>query len=94
VKQERRVMPRYRIDAEIQIDDGTGSTINLSGNGVFFETARHFAPGQQVALVFPFDRNGAGAVVTCDAQVVRIEPRGGYFGVAATYEPVRFTVPR
>jgi hypothetical protein len=85
-------MPRYGIDSDIQINDGTGSTINLSGNGVFFETPRRFAPGEQVALVFPFEHTGAGAVVTCRAEVVRVEPRGTYFGVAAMPSG-RLTVP-
>jgi len=93
VIQERRLMPRYRIDAAIRINDGLGCTINLSANGVFFETPRPFAPGDHVALVFPFEHSGSGTVVTCDAEVVRVESRGNFFGVAATYEPVAVSVP-
>ena len=86
-------MPRFRIDAAIQINDGTGHTINLSGNGVFLETERPFALGERVALVFPFEHAASGTVVTCDAEVVRVEPRGRLFGVAVAYEPVAFTFP-
>jgi hypothetical protein len=43
--------------------------------------------------VFPFERTGPGASVRCTASVVRVEPHGDLFRVAATYEPVAFSVP-
>ncbi len=92
MNQERRRTPRYRIDATIAVDDGTGRTIDLSSNSVYFESERSFAPGDQVALVFPFEHSGTGASVKCTAQVIRVDPRGRLFGVAATYEPVAFNV--
>ncbi|HEY0875486.1 MAG TPA: PilZ domain-containing protein [Vicinamibacterales bacterium] len=91
--EERRQSLRYRIDATIAVDDGTGRAIDLSANGVFFESPREFMPGDQVALTFPIENTGPGASVTCSARVVRIVSRGELFGVAATYEPVSFTVP-
>lgn len=90
--QERRRMPRYRIDAEIAVENGTGRTIDLSSNSVYFETDRPMAPGDRVALVFPFQHSGPGASVTCTAHVVRVDARGALFGIAATYEPVAFSV--
>ena len=93
MNQERRRMPRYRIDVAIAVDeDGTGRTIDLSSNSVFFETTRRLSPGDQAALVFPFQYSGPGNCVNCTAQVVRVEARGSQFGVAATYEPVAFSV--
>ena len=85
-------MPRYRIDAEIAVGDGTGRTIDLSSNSVYFETPRRLAPGDEVALVFPFEQTGPGACVRCTAQVVRVDSRRSLFGIAATYEPVAFSV--
>lgn len=90
--QERRRAPRYRIEATITVDDAKGRTIDLSSNGVLFETAQKFVTGDRVALVFPFERSDPGASVNCSAEVVRVEPRGALFGVAATYEPVSFSV--
>lgn len=90
---ERRRSPRYRIDATIAVDDGTGRAIDLSSNSVFFESAREFVPGDQVALTFPLENTGPGASVRCTARIVRIVIRGELFGIAATYEPVSFTVP-
>jgi hypothetical protein len=93
VTHERRRAPRYRLDAVIAVGDGTGRTIDLSSNSVYFETARRFAPGEQVALVFPFEHSTPGASVKCTARVVRVDPRGALFGIAATYEPESFSVP-
>lgn len=90
--QERRRVPRYRLDAEIAVDDASGRTIDLSSNGVYFETARAFTIGDQVSLVLPFEQLVPGTTVCCTGRVVRVDPRGDLFGVAATYEPVAFTV--
>lgn len=90
--QERRRSPRYRIDSTISVDGGTGRTIDVSATSVYFETCQPFTPGQQVAIVFPLERTGPGASVKCSAQIVRVDPRGEMFGVAATYEPVAFSV--
>src|SRR5690606_2967668 len=73
--EERRRFPRYRIDATIAVNDGTGRAIDLSANSVFFETARAFKPGDQVALTFPLESTGPGVSVTCTGSVVRTVPR-------------------
>ncbi|MBA3640585.1 MAG: PilZ domain-containing protein [Acidobacteriota bacterium] len=85
-------MPRYRLDATIAVADGTGRTIDLSSNSVYFESLQSFKPGDEVPLVFPLATGGNGAQVQCTARVVRVDPRGDVFGVAATYEPVVFTM--
>ncbi|MEO6212600.1 MAG: PilZ domain-containing protein [Vicinamibacterales bacterium] len=90
--QERRRTPRYRIDTAIAVDSGTGRTIDLSSNGVYFESQRPQKPGDEVALVFPFEHVGPHASVSCNAQIVRVDARGEQFGIAATYEPVTFSV--
>ena len=90
--QERRRAPRYPIDATIAVDDGTGRAIDLSSISVYFETGQSFTPGDSVFLVFPLERTGPGATVKCAARIVRTEPRGEMFGVAAVYEPVSFSV--
>lgn len=92
--QERRRAPRYRLDAAIDVGGDTGRTVNVSSNGVYFEIAHPFAPGAPLALIFPFEHAGSGASVSCAAEVVRVDDRGdGRYGVAATYEPIAFTVP-
>lgn len=92
--QERRRVPRYRLDAAIDVDGDTGRTVNVSANGVYFEIAHPLAPGATLALIFPFEHAGSGASVSCSAEVVRVDAReDGTYGVAATYEPIAFTVP-
>ena len=91
--QERRQVPRYRIESTIAVGRGTGRTVDLSSRGVYFETSEQLSKGDTVAIVFPFERTGPGASVKCTATVVRAEPRGELLGVAATYEPVAFSIP-
>jgi hypothetical protein len=94
VMQERRRNPRYRLDAEITVENDAGRTIDVSANSVYFEVSRRYPPGATLSLVFPFEHAGPGSTVKCAAQVVRIEDRGdGLFGIAATYEPVDFSAP-
>jgi hypothetical protein len=93
VIQERRRVPRYRLDAEIAVNNGRGRTIDLSADSVYFESARAYAPGDEVSLVFPFEHGARETSVRCTALVVRVDPRGNLFGIAATYEPVAFSVP-
>ena len=90
---ERRQMPRYRIESAIAVEQGIGTTLDLSSRGVFFETTLPLKEGDAVALVFPFEQSGNGASVRCSARVVRVEAHGERFRVAATYEPVAFSVP-
>ena len=92
MNQERRRAPRYRIDTAIAVDGGTGRTIDLSANSVYFESERQMSPGQEVALVFPFEHAAPHALVKCNARVVRVDVRGELFGIAAVYEPVAFSV--
>lgn len=92
MNQDRRRAPRYRLDATIAVDGGTGRAIDISSNSVYFETERQFTPGETIVLVFPLERTGPGASVNCSAEVVRVENRGELFGVAAVYEPISFSV--
>jgi hypothetical protein len=92
VNQERRQMPRYRIESTIAVGNGVGRTLDLSSRGVYFETSERLSPGDTVPIVFPFEQTGKGASVKCSAHVVRVEPRDDLLGVAATYEPVAFSV--
>lgn len=89
---ERRRVPRYRIDTAIAVNGGSGRTIDLSSNSVYFETGCRLAPGEEVGLVLPFEHAGPNATVRCKAQILRVDQRGEMYGVAATYEPVAFSV--
>ena len=90
---ERRRAARYRIDAAIKVEDQTALAIDLSVRGVFFETARPFDVGQAVELVLPYEHAEPWGSIDCTARIVRVERRGLFYGVAAMYEPVAFTIP-
>lgn len=85
-------MPRYRLDATIAVAEGTGRLIDISANSVYFESVEPFAPGDDVPLVFPLEAGARGGQVHCTGRIVRVDPRGEMFGIAATYEPVIFNV--
>ena len=89
--QERRRTPRYQLDASIAVNDVTGRTIDVSANGILFESEQPLAAGDRVSLVLPLEHSGAR--VTCNGEVVRVELRGGFYGIAVTYEPIEFSVP-
>lgn len=89
---ERRQMPRYRMESTIAVGNGIGRTIDLSSRGVFFETSEKLQAGDEITIVFPFEQTGPNASVRCKARVVRVEQRGELLAVAATYEPVAFSV--
>jgi hypothetical protein len=91
--QERRRMPRYRLDTQIEVDGQAVRAIDISANSVYFESPRPFSPGTALSMVFPFQHTAPPASVNCAATVVRVQERdGGLFGVAVLYEPVAFTV--
>ncbi len=92
VIQERRRLPRYRLGTDITVDDVNGCTLDLSGNGILFETARPFTAGDRVAVVVPLAHAGPATYVTCHAQVMRVERRGEVFAVAVMYELVAVDV--
>ena len=62
VIQERRRAPRYKLDATIAVGEGSGRTIDLSSNSVYFESAEPFAPGDDVPLVFPLEAGATAGV--------------------------------
>jgi hypothetical protein len=94
VHPERRRSPRYPVDLEIRVDEGTGVARNLGSGGVYFETGRLFSPGEEVVLVFPFEHAApSGTLARCSARVVRVETRAMGYGVAVTCETVAFEMP-
>ena len=61
--QERRRVPRYRMDSEITVEGAVGRTIDVSANSVYFELPHAFTPGATLSLIFPFEYAEPGSVV-------------------------------
>jgi hypothetical protein len=76
--EERRRGERYKLALPVQLNDGTGTTCDISTSGIFFETERAYSIGNTIRLSLHFERE----TLQCEARVVRVEPRNGQFGLA------------
>ena len=76
--EERRKGERYKLALAVQLNDGIGTTRDISTSGIFFETESAYAIGDTIRLFLNFEHE----TLQCEARVVRVEPRNGQFGVA------------
>jgi PilZ domain len=82
--EERRMGERYKLALPIQLNDGIGTTCDISTSGIFFETESAHSIGDMIRLFLNFEHE----TLQCEARVVRIEPRNGQFGIAV--EPTSY----
>jgi len=76
--EERRRGQRFKLALPVQLNDGIGTTCDISTSGIFFETERAHSIGDTIRLSLHFEHE----TLQCEARVVRVEPRNGQFGVA------------
>jgi hypothetical protein len=76
--EERRRGQRFKLTLGVQLNDGIGTTCDISTSGIFFETERAYSIGDTIRLFLNFEDE----TLQCEARVVRVEPRNGQFGVA------------
>ena len=69
---------RYKLSVPVQLNEGIGTTRDISTSGIFFETDSAHSIGDTIRLVLNF----AHETLQCEARVVRVEPSNGRFGVA------------
>jgi Tfp pilus assembly protein PilZ len=62
----------------VKLNDGIGTTCNISTSGIFFETQSAYSIGDTIRLFLHFEHE----TLQCEARIVRVEPRNGQFGVA------------
>jgi Tfp pilus assembly protein PilZ len=62
----------------VQLNDGIGTTCDMSTSGIFFETESGHSMGDTIRLYLHFEDE----TLECDACVVQVEPRNSQFGVA------------
>jgi hypothetical protein len=81
---ERRRMPRYPVSLVIEMELGKGTTRDISASGVYFETAELLAAGAPIRFTLVLEHADPSPLrVGYAGQVMRVEPRGTAFGVAA-----------
>jgi len=76
--EERRRGERFKVALPVQLNDGIGTTCDISTSGIFFETERAYSIGDIIRLSLNFEHE----TLRCEARVVRVEQRNGQFGVA------------
>lgn len=88
---DRRRHERFRSDLVIRVGRGYGKLRDLSASGVYFTTDQTFLLDEVLlfALEFPGASTGPLAA-TCEARVVRLEPRADGIGVAAAITDLHF----
>jgi len=79
VLRERRKEQRFKLALPVQLNDGIGTTYDISTSGIFFKTERAYSIGETIRLSLHFEHES----LQCEARVVRVEPRNGQFAVAA-----------
>jgi hypothetical protein len=89
---ERRRAARFRIAIPVELQEGTGTTRDVSLSGIFFETDQFFAPGEQVNLVLVLERSSPGRPIRlqCEGRVVRVIQSDTRIGVAVAIASFRF----
>jgi hypothetical protein len=76
--EERRRGERYKLALRVELNNGIGTTFNISTSGIFFETESAHSIGDTIRLFLSFQ----GETLECEARVVRVKPRDRQFGVA------------
>ena len=76
--EERRIGERYRLTLPMQLNEGIGTTCDISTSGIFFETESAYSIGDTIRLLLNFEHE----TLQCEARVVRVEQLDGQFGVA------------
>jgi PilZ domain len=53
--EERRKGERYKLALPVQLNDGIGTTFDISSSGIFFETERTYSIGDTIRLSLSFE---------------------------------------
>lgn len=82
---EQRVAERFGVGLPYTLDGEQGHTIDLSATGLSFESARCYCIGDIVELSLRYGLDGHNFPLQCKVEVVRVEPAGRRFTVAARF---------
>lgn len=80
---DQRAAPRFGVEMPVQVEGASGVTHDLSANGLCFEAARAYEPGERVAIVIEYLLDGHNYPLRCEAEVVRCQAHGARFLVGA-----------
>jgi hypothetical protein len=80
---ERRKAERFPMRVQLSFGGGSGTTRDISGAGVYFETDYVFEAGNEIefSLVVPDELN-----ISCRGTIIRVDPMREHLGIAATID--------
>ncbi len=70
---ESRAQARYAVALPITMEGEEGQTLDLSAQGILFESAARPAVGTHVCLAILYQVGGTDSRIDCDGEVVRVE---------------------
>ena len=90
---DKRAAPRFPIALSVKLEHGEGCTRDVSATGVFFTTQGSFVPGARVKFSIELENADPNGVmqITCEGEVVRVEPRAHAIGVAVRIDSYDFS---
>lgn len=80
---DQRAAPRFGVGMPYTLDGREGQTRDLSVTGLSFDSETSFAVGSIVDLTLRYGLDGHNFPLQCQVEVVRVEPHGVGFTVAA-----------
>jgi len=80
--QEKRTRERVCTALPVRLGTATGITRDVSASGIFFETDAPDAVGDRISLTVELDTPRGKRMLSCNGDVVRIEPSDTRIGVA------------
>lgn len=91
--EEKRKDVRLRTGLPVSLEKATGIIRDMSASGAFFWISGKHAVGDKISFTIGLKPDRSGMVWTCAGDVVRVQPRGTYAGVAvritrSTVEPL------
>ena len=83
---EQRKEERVRAALRVQLpDNGVGITRDVSASGIFFETLASYAAQSPISLTIEIARPAGPMLLSCQAEIVRIERRDVGLGIAVRF---------
>lgn len=84
---ERRGAERFGAAMPVHVDGAPGTTEDLSTSGLSFLSDRAYDAGDRIEVVIEYLLDGHQYPLRCDAEVVRSQPTGAGYKVAARLVP-------
>lgn len=82
---DQRAAPRFGVGMPYTLNGVEGQTVDLSATGLSFESDTAYPVGALVDLTLRYGLDGHNFPLQCQAEVVRVDPGGGRFTVAARW---------